>query len=91
MHGGATAVFEKNEAIFINPAGKADDLPGQWYPWGSGDGGSDPMSCGWWPPLADSFTHTFPLKKPSTSLGTRRTEKCCLPLETGVGGQLQTV
>lgn len=58
---------------------------------GSGDVGSDPVSCGWWPALADSFTHTFALKKPSTGLGTRRAQKCCLPLGQGVGGKLQTV
>lgn len=87
----AAKMFEKNETIFMIPARKVNGLPGQWCPWGSGDVGSDPMSCGWWPPLSDSFIHTFPLKKSSTSLETRRAQKCCLPLETEIGGQLQTV
>lgn len=86
-----TAMLEKNETMFMNPAGKGNGLPGKWGPWGSGDVGSDPVSCGCWPPLADSFTHTFALKKPSTGLETRRAQKCCLPLGKGVGGKLQTV
>lgn len=68
---GAAEMFEKNGTIFMNPAGKVNGLPN---PRGSVGVGSDPMSHGWWPPLADSFIHTFPLKKSSTSSETRRVQ-----------------
>lgn len=56
---GAAAMFEKNKAIFMNPAGEVVTSGHQWSPWGSGDVGSVPMSSGGWPPLADSFTTPF--------------------------------